>query len=236
MSRERVAGLTLMLAACVHQASAQDTYVSASLTGDIVRFSASESVGVVDVTDGGEALGFALRVGTRLGPAWGVEAELARAGEIEHDAATGRFPVPLDRISIAAPFPEPLIFPPIAYRVRTSYRNTMFSAAVWARQDFSVRVALVYTGGVGFHRSQREVEITVDRVGSVPGLPGAPELAILLPSPSVTKTTVYSARPFAGIEARVGMSDRLELVPGIRLHALEGGVLLRPSIGLGWVF
>ena len=104
------------------------------------------------------------------------------------------------------------------------------SAAVWARQDLSARLALVYLGGVAFHRAELEQSAAFDGVPILRGLP------VALPSPAITKGIVYSARPVAGMEARIGMGERLELVPGVRVHGLNGGVAVRPSVGLGWRF
>ena len=226
-------------------ASGQDASVSASLIGDIVRFGGSETAGLPDFSPGGEALGFALRVGTRLGPAWGVEAELARPGEIESDGRPDVIPLRAGGFTwedaaarirtdgFTVPGIETLIFPPISYRVRTAYRDLTVSAGAWARQDLSARLALVYSGGVGFHRTERKLELSFDPIRVIPPMPGG---TAIVPGAMVTKTTTYSARPFAGIEARVGMTERLELVTGLRVHGLDGGVLVRPSIGLGWTF
>src|SRR5688572_31454070 len=42
---------------------------------------------------GGEAIGFALRAGTRLGAVWGVEVEFARPSSIEDDNERGVVPL-----------------------------------------------------------------------------------------------------------------------------------------------
>lgn len=227
--------------------AAQDTYVSVSLIGDVVRFSGSETAGLAEILPGGEALGFALRVGTRLGAAWGVEAEFARPAEIESEGAPGMVPLESGSFTfsdttrgivtpggdVTVSGPGSLIFPPISYRVRTAYRDLLFSAGAWARQDLSARVALVYSGGVGFHRAEHEVAFTFEPIGVFPTIAGIP---IFPRAPMVTETRTYSTRPFAGFEARVRMTDRLELVPGIRVHGLNGGILVRPSVGVGWIF
>jgi hypothetical protein len=38
------------------------------------------------------------------------------------------------------------------------------------------------------------------------------------------------------MEARIGLTSRLRLVPGIRVQGLGDGWLLRPYVGLGWFF
>jgi hypothetical protein len=222
-------------------AAAQDTYVSASLTADVVRFSGSETPGVADLTPDGEALGFAVRLGTRLGSAWGVEAEVSRAAEIERESEPDAIPFPRPTDPIASiitdgrpvvPGVDVRIVPPVTYRMRSAYRDLTVSAGVWARQDFTARFALVYSGGVGFHRSEREAELTIAMIGLIPEVPGL----IFPPTRTVTDVTTYSARPFAGIEGRVRMTEQVELVPGVRVHGLEAGLLVRPSIGVGWLF
>jgi hypothetical protein len=208
--------------------------VSASLTGDVVRQNRVESVGR-DQSGDGEAIGFALRVGTELGSRWGVELEFARPQTIENEFSPGIVPLSaatlFPGVTVEGIFPTDTaqIFPSFSYRIRTSQRNTMLSSAVWARQQISPRMSLVYLGGVGFHRTTSEVTLTFE--------PGPPRLGIpiVLP-PSVTNSTSYDVGPFAGIEGRIGLTDHTQLVAGVRLHGIAGGWLFRPSVGLGWNF
>src|SRR6185436_16674635 len=87
--------LLVLLAALATAQSvyAQGAYVSASLTGDLMRQNRVKSAGSDQSTDG-EAIGFALRVGSELGTRWGVELEFARPQEIENDFAPGIVPLP----------------------------------------------------------------------------------------------------------------------------------------------
>ena len=217
----------------------QGTYVGASLTGDLVRLSRSETQGVRDLSGGGEAIGFALSVGTPLGSNWGVEAEFARPAKIENQGAPNVIPLAFQSVArstlVTTTLPgvdpaSPLIFPPISYEIRTSQRNTTFSTGVWVRQALSPRASLVYLGGVGFHRTETAVEFSYGPIRGVPAIP------IVFPPRSLTETITYSARPFAGLEARVGMTEQAALALGVRLHGLRDGVLVRPSIGLSWNF
>ena len=241
-----------LLAGLLHApAYAQETYVSASLTGDVVRLSRPGDSRQADFS-GGEAIGFALRLGTRLCTALVVEAEFAGPTEIRHEGTPAVIPLPAppvltvtapDGTLITIPRPQPEIFPPLNYRVRTEYRDAAIAAGIWARQELSARFALVYSGGVGFHRTEREVELAFEP----PGLPEVLVTADLLggvrrslisrgPSTYAAEAVEYTARPFAGIDARIAMMERLHFVPGIRLHGLSGGLLVRPSAGLSWDF
>ena len=247
--------LALLFLACggLHvPAYAQDTYVGASLTADVVRFSGPDDARPPELS-GGEAIGFALRLGTRVGTAWGVEAEFSRPAEIRHEGDLGVVPLPgVGEFTFTAPdgtvtvVPDSLILPPRSYRVRTAYRDVTLSAGIWARQDLSTRFALVYTGGIGFHRTEREAEFRFDPIrfsdslftsGVIGGIPIIPRAPINFgPAVYEAVSTQYTARPFAGVEARISMTERIDLVPGIRLHGLAGGLLVRPSVGLNWEF
>jgi hypothetical protein len=46
----------------------------------------------------------------------------------------------------------------------------------------------------------------------------------------------YGVRPLTGIESRIEMSEHAHLVAGVRLQASAGIWLIRPSVGLGWIF
>ena len=101
------------------------------------------------------------------------------------------------------------------------------SAVAWAEQQLSARMALVFLGGVGFVRSQQEFSVSYS--------------PLLGPSPTIfppyaTETVVYGVGALAGFEARLGLSDRAQLVPGIRLHAIDQTWLVRPSVGIAWSF
>ena len=221
-------------------AAAQSAYVGASVFGDIVRVSNSRSV-FTDDTGGGEAVGFTLRVGTPLGDRWGIEAEFARPAEFEEPVPTG--PVPLRflpgaseaalynvlpvSVGGAGALPSSLIFPPFTFR--TTHRNTTFSTAAWLRQDFSARSSLVYLGGLGFYRSDREFQSSFDPRALLGGI--APSIL-----PYSSETVVYGVSPFVGVEGRIGLGEHAQLVPGFRFHGFDNTWLLRPSVGLNWMF
>lgn len=209
-------------------ASAQSAYVGASLFGDIVRRSHTESSFSSD-TGSGEAMGFALRIGAPLGSNWGVDLEFARPSTID-GAADFVYPAILaggleglpDAITGLpnAPAIYPPIFPiPIALETRD--RHTTLSTSVWALQNVSSRVALVYLGGVAFNRFHREY---VYAFRGVEGFSVAEE------------TVTYGARPVVGFEAWISLTDNVTLTPGLRLHGIQDGWLVRPGVGIAWSF
>ena len=230
MNLNRVLVMAAAVLSVAANASAQSTYVGASLFGDIVRSTHTETGGGRDATGGGEALGFALRAGTRLGAIWGVEVEFARPSAIEEDGAPG-IPIPVIQQSSLTferlPIGSTVIFPPVIVGFRSSQRHTTLSAVAWAEQQLSGRMALVYLGGVGFVRSQHEFSASYS-----PLLGAAPTIF----PPYASETVAYGVGVLAGFEARLGLTDRAQLVPGVRLHAFDNTWLVRPSVGLSWSF
>jgi hypothetical protein len=231
-------GLTLLLVLAPGSVFAQSTYVGAALVGDVLRSTHTESIVGPDNSTDGEAIGFALRVGTPLGSRWGIELEFARPGEIETEIsgsiplAAGIDPGALLQTSRVVPpgVTLPQIFPPILpYRVRSTQRNSTLSTSVWFNQSLSSRVSLVYLAGMGFYRATYETDSRFEILPAISTVPaGFPSLT--------TKTVTYGVRPLVGFEARIKLTEHADLVPGIRLHGLENAWLLRPAVGLAWNF
>ena len=218
-SMRRVLFLTLACAAVSANASAQ--FVGASVLGDLVRLSRTESV-IAESPHGGEALGFAIRIGTPLGAAWGVEAEFARPAEIEDETRNSLLPLLTSPASLTL-LPPSSSFPSFSYR--TTIRNTTLSASAWLRQPLTDRSSLVYLAGLGFNRQNRDEGFSFD-----------PRVLALTIAPYETRTITYGVRPFVGIEARLGLGEHAQLVPGLRVHGIDDGWLLRPGIGVNWTF
>jgi hypothetical protein len=215
----------------------QSAYVSAAVVGDVLFNTHSETSLGRDVPSGGEAVGFALRVGTRLGSRWGVELEFTRAGEIETEF-DGAIPLASRATSITWSSVSAgsdaallsLLQRPVAYSLRASQRHSTLSTTFWMNQELSERVSLVYLAGMAFNRSTFESESRFEI------LPLPPGISIPNIFPSVTKTITYGVRPLAGIEARIGLTEQVDLVPGLRLHGIDNGWLMRPAVGLAWNF
>jgi hypothetical protein len=219
-----------VLATLASPAFAQGGYVSASLIGDVARFDRVEGTDA-SASGSGEALGFGLRVGSALGSRWGVELEFVRPSEISSELSQGILPLVSDpRVTVVPTVPASLdldlTFPSYSYDVRTRQRNTTLAATVWVAQRLSSKFSLSYLGGLSFGRTTREIEFAFQPIRfpivTIPNL--------------VTETTTYDVGPVVGLEGRIVLTEHVQLVPGVRLHGVEGGWLLRPAIGLGWVF
>lgn len=230
-----VIGIVLLIATA-STASAQSAYVGASFIGDVVRTSGSSFGGNAG---NGETFGGALRVGTPLGRQWGVELEFARTGEIEmmpggvfpaagfewSGAASGSFTFTSDTTSS-------LIFP--APRFESERRLATISTLLWWNHELSDRLSLVYLGGIAFTRTTWDLRIFYPDF-PIPPIPlGRP--AILPPRDLDQETTSYGADVAVGFEGRIGMTDHLRLVPGIRLQTISEGWAIRPGVGLQWSF
>ena len=96
------------------------------------------------------------------------------------------------------------------------------------RQEISPRFSLAYIGGVAFGRTSREVEITY-QLESPDHSPDSADRVSESPS-------TYDVGPMVASRDAFAWADRSNLVPGMRLQAIEGGWLIRPALGLAWKF
>ena len=221
----------------VHSAAAQSVYVAGALGADISLASGQESFGFSTPTGGGEALSGAARLGTVLNDRFGVELEVSRAGETRNTSRSGG-PLPLAGAL-------PIFVPQIESRTRITTVSTTGSV----RQQVADRVALVYLGGIVFHRTDSRVDYRGLRAlptlgGSTIGggftfgdfaFDGVTPVGIVLPSTRV-ESVRYGAGPVVGFEAHLGYGEHFLIVPGVRMHSLPGSWLVRPSVGAGWMF
>jgi hypothetical protein len=209
---------------------AQGAYVSASVAGDLARFSHSTVDGLAaGQGSGSESIGFTLRVGVPLGSAWGVEAEFAVASEVESGLSPN-----LAALSSAQLTVVPDLSLPFGIDITQTDQRSAFSSLVWARQQLTGRSALVYLGGVSFGRTATTTDIDYNffQLAAIPGL----SRPTILPPSQRFAGVFYDVHPVVGVEGRIGLTDRIELVPGIRLTAVSSGLMIRPAVGLGWVF
>jgi hypothetical protein len=217
-------------------AMAQSMYVAGALAGEFVLTTSTEAGGSTIEGGNGQALAGAIRVGTHVTPRIGVELELFRPGRIETntngpiylaDAGVRQYP----SFTTVGDLVPDLGLPSIIGQ-KTRVRTTTISTLAFVRQSLGSRVDLIYLGGVGFSRVVHDLEYGFPRVM----LPGAPQIA---PSFS-TRTTQYGVGPVVGVEGRIGMTEHMRLVAGLRIHALDDslidGWLIRPSVGLAWMF
>jgi hypothetical protein len=224
------AGAFVMVTGLASPAFAQG-YIGAFLVGDVVRLDQYDSR--IGDSGSGEAFGFGLRLGTEVGRRWGIELEFVRPGEITSEQLPEILPAyytitaePVPPI-LANVLPDPSsIFPSFSYRFQVTQRRTTLSTALWVRQEISRRFSLGYVGGIAFGRTESEIEISY--------LPVRPTI-IPIP-PSVTESVDYGIAPMVGVEGRIRMTDHVAFVPGLRLHGIDSGWMIRPALGLTWTF
>jgi len=207
-------------------ALAQSTYVAGAIGADVARVSHAEGNVYQEASPAGfDVPSGALRVGTSIGSGWGVELEFVRSGRstgdmmIAYPLARAAVPVldPLPPVSIGSPLP-------IAYRPEIRQRQTSVDVAAWARRPAGSSVDLVFLGGVALTRGRTDITQSIVTGGR----------AILQPFRSTY--IEYATRPLVGMEARIAMTARLRLVPGIRVQGMVDGWIARPSVALAWFF
>ena len=232
MKRVLCALVVVLLAA---PAWAQSPYVAGAIGAEIVRSTSVESSGSTFDNGNGESWSGAIRVGTLVAPRVGVELEFLRADVIESDSNGPVIAAGIPRAVVGSLVADGLvadaaIFPIISQQTRM--RASTVSTLAFVRQAVGERVDLVYLGGLGFSRVVREIEFGIPRRLLAAGRPIVPSYR--------TRTTQYGVGPIVGVEARIGMTEHARLVAGVRLHALGqslvNGWIVRPNVGLAWMF
>ena len=221
-------------------AHAQAPYVAATIGADVSRLSHSTS-SLTRLPDGNsEVFSWSLRVGTPVGESWGVELEFVQSGRSRSEGPNGVVPLipgtgTLTLIpgvvtstggTIVSPQPN-LPVPITGFQTDVRRTHSDLDTVAWVRQRAGGSIDLVYLGGVAFSRQRLEITQTFPTL-----------IALLAPGGGTFRTTTidYGTRPLVGAEARIGLTEHVRLVPGIRVQGLSAGWLLRPYAGLGWVF
>ncbi len=201
------------------------TYVGAAIGADVARSFESSTAGVGSANGNGEVINWGLRAGTSLGSVFGVEVEFVRPGELDIDNPPF-IAVPL-AASFAALAPGVTIFP--TPQIQTRQRATSWNTAAWVRKPLTSSADLVFLAGLAFSRIVEKIDY------SFPSLPAG-----VRPVLASTRSVAYDVGPMVGVEARVRLTEHVQLTPGLRLQSLDSdltdGLLLRPSVALGWSF
>jgi hypothetical protein len=163
-----------------------------------------------------------------------VELELVRPGELESDVTSIPILAPGGGATLGGGVITPggAPIPIVAPQIHLTRRQSTLSTSAWVRQRASDSVDLVYVAGLGFSRDVQKIDVNFN----VP-----PRLTAVIPVRlQRTRTITYGVGPVVGMEARIGLTDHVRLIPAIRLHGVGGdglhGWLIRPSIGIGWWF
>ena len=217
-------------------ASAQSTYVGASFIGEFARYSGvdidddddslSSIISVNDLSRSGETVGFDLRIGRAITDRWGVEFGYARGGTIEKERSNR---IGLRFLNPPVTFPPTLGIPDIEFEQRAELQHTTFDTVAFVRQELGSWVDLAVLGGVSFSRVEMEQSVRITDQRLV-------QFAPLLPFPPAAEVVSYDVGAVVGAEAIMAIGDRAAVTAGARLQGVPGGWLIRPSVGLRWVF
>jgi hypothetical protein len=231
--------LTLLVVSFAASAGAQSAYVAGTIGADVSRVSHTDGNLYSSSPDGSETLSGSVRVGTAIGSSWGVELEFVQSGH-SHDQVTpivsplaanapitGTPAVTLNGFTFSSTSASVIPIRFVQSDIRESHSD--LDALIWARQAIGGSVDLVYLGGVAFSRQRTEITQNFPTILQL--------FAPLPPNSAFRSTTIsYGTRPLAGVEARIGFTSHVRLIPGVRLQGIADGWLLRPYVGLGWFF
>jgi hypothetical protein len=217
-------------------ASAQSTYVSASLLGELARYggvdvdedddSLASVIAVNDLSRSGETIGFDLRIGRAITERWGVEFAFAHGGTIEKERTNQ---INSRLINLPVTFPPTIGFPDIEFEQHVELQHTTFDAVAFVRQELGSQIDLAVLGGASFNRVEMEqsVRITDQRLA---------QFAPLLPFPPSAEVVSYGVGAVVGAEVIIDVGEHAAVTGGARLHGVPGGWLIRPAVGLRWSF
>jgi hypothetical protein len=229
--------ITLLVVLFAVSAGAQSVYVAGTVGADVSRVSHTDSIFSSATPNGSETFSGSLRVGSAIGQSWGAELEFVRSAQT-HDqipasvlplatsTAIAGLPTATGSFSLTSASANLIPVRLLQSDVRQSHSD--LDALIWARQKAGGKVDLVYLGGIVFSRER--VEVTQN-------FPTALALFAPVPNGIFRSTTIsYGTRPLVGIEALVSLTSHVRLIPGVRVQGIVDGWLLRPYVGLGWLF
>src|SRR5437762_4822917 len=202
--------------------SAQSPYVAATIGADVSRVSHTDSNLYSSPSNDAEVLSGSLRVGSSLGPNWGVELEFVRSGRshrsqipIVSPLAGGVNIGSVTSILGVSPVGIP-ISSVVNFQTDVRSSHSDLDAVLWARQQLGGSVDMVYLGGLVFSRERVDVTQTFPT-----------GIRVLAPSGGFRTTLIdYGTRPVVGVESRIRMTSHMRLMPGLRLQGLGDGWLL----------
>lgn len=233
MSRSAVAVLmcpvVLALSAPVWAQPSRDTgtvFIGASGFAAIEKLPTSSGFGIDDDASGTVA-GGALQFGLHLTPRISARVEWGLTDTLRSSQGLGVNP-------LTATSELFLIGPVIPLGAELSIvrgaverkRQTAMGALLVGYHVPVRRAAIEVLGGVGFVNQDLQEGFDV-RILSSQSLP--------FPQPQY-RTSTYQAVAVAGADVSVSLTDHAALVPSMRAFAMNGGLSLRPGLGLRWTF
>jgi hypothetical protein len=129
------------------------------------------------------------------------------------------------------------------FTVNQTYKTTRKSTPVFALLAYHLpagRLTVEVVGGLGIvHQtvtSSFESSISGPGLGGPFGGPGLGGTFLLPPTRNEFRSSGYDAVAVAGADFAVAATNHLAVVPQVRAYVLNGGLSLRPGLGLRWTF
>lgn len=227
---QRLGLVSSALLVLASQAFAQSVFVDGAAFASIERRNTYDSepypiYGVAQDPNGTVAGGSAA-VGVWLTPTVSVRFEVALPAQLETSVEQG-YPIPA-LSEIGLPYPGYGYSSELRERTRTFSPLLAWHTARWHGVQWG------FLGGAAFVvRTQRMIDDTVYPLylAPVPNI-GRPA-AITVPSQrGETAITTYGVTAQVGLDADIAIGGRLSVVPQVRAVGFDGGVSIRPGVGV----
>jgi hypothetical protein len=198
-------------------------FIGANGFASIEKAPSTKGLGNDDDTSGTVA-GGSLVLGVHLTPAISARFEWGLTDTLTHEQRIGINPLAfqsdlLNRIGIGGTLPSI-----IDQRTRIARKSTTGLALLGYHLEAG-RASIELLGGLGL--VNQDVRTSFD-VRILSGL-------LPFPQPEYTVSN-YHAMAVVGSDVSVALTDHLAVVPSVRAFALNGGLSVRPGVGLRWTF
>lgn len=223
-----VVGSLLAVTPAAAQPRASTVFISAAVLAVVDESSNTGGLGLglAATPDGSSTVaGGALGLGVHLTPRVSVRAEVNIAGRAKTETNLPGV--------LSSGFPSGI---GTSITLTQQFKTTRESTPVFALLAYHLpagRLTVEVVGGLGIvHQSvTSSYESTISGPGLGPG-------GTFLPPPTRTevKSSGYDAAAVVGADFAVAATNHLAVVPQVRAYVLNGGLSLRPGIGLRWTF
>ncbi|MGE3470917.1 MAG: hypothetical protein AB7O28_11250, partial [Vicinamibacterales bacterium] len=193
--------------------------------GSIEKVGGSAGFGVPWPDQSGAVAGGGLGLGIQLTPAVSARIEWSATDTLTSSSMAG--PLPLASFSLVAMpngFPQTGTLPLVVDQQSERRRTSTTALALLGYRLGGERLALELLGGLGIVYLDQRESYDVRILG-----------ASLVPSTEY-RTAAYRAVAAVGADVPVALTRHASLVPSVRAWAVDGGLTLRPGVGVRWTF
>ncbi|MEZ5292270.1 MAG: hypothetical protein R2745_14415 [Vicinamibacterales bacterium] len=200
-------------------------FAGAQAFASIEKVGATAGFGVPWPDQGGTVAGGGLGLGIQLTPSISARLEWSATDTLKSSSTVGPLPLVTSPL-VAMPngFPHSGTLPFVVDQQYERRRTSTTALALLGYRLGGERLGLELLGGLGVVYLDQRESYDVRILG-----------ASLVPSTDY-RTAAYRAVAAVGADVPVALTRHASLVPSVRAWAVDGGLTLRPGVGVRWTF